>query len=151
MKDKTTKELYERYVTDLDTSERLKAIGWNYPTLFHWSANPTLDVLMLHRTGVDLDYQGPREHIFAAPTAMELHEQLPDEIWITLKNRSIQRQRGVFYFVKHNGKYVVSLMVKGESGQLYEFHREEDTSEANACGAMYAYIFENHLNELHVR
>jgi hypothetical protein len=32
---------------------------------------------------------------------------------------------------------------------VYELHREEDTSEANACGAMYAYIFENHLNEVH--
>ena len=34
---------------------------------------------------------------------------------------------------------------------MYAFHREEDTSEANASGTMYAYIFENHLNEVHTQ
>jgi len=73
-----------------------------------------------------------------------------NEVWITTKTKSLHRRRGLFYFTLYAGNHIVSLMVKSEdTDQVYEFHREEDTSEANACGAMYAYIYENHLNEVH--
>ncbi len=150
MKD-SIKDQYEKYVTNIDISQQLYACGFTYPTMFYWVANPKLDSLHLFRTGLDMDYIGPKEHRFAAPTATELKERYPDEVWITTNSgRSHLKRKGVFYFTKFNGKYIVSLMVTSdETGQIYEFHREEDTSEANACGAMFCFIYDNHLNELH--
>jgi hypothetical protein len=148
----STKDQYEKYVVNIDVAQRLFACGFTYPTMFYWVANPQLDTLTLYRTGVDLDYLGPPEHKFPAPTAMELKEHFPDEVWITTKTKSLHRRRGLFYFTLYAGNHIVSLMVKSEdTDQVYEFQREEDTSEANACGAMYAYIFENHLNEVHTQ
>jgi hypothetical protein len=149
MKGKSTRDQYEKYVCNIDVAQRLFACGFAYPTMFYWVANPQLDILTLYRTGVDLDYMGPPEHKFPAPTAMELKENYPDEVWVTTATKSLHRRKGLFYFTKYNGAYIVSLMVKGDTEQVYEFHREEDTSEANACGTMFAYIFENHLNEVH--
>ena len=144
----STRDQYEKYVVNIDLAQRLYACGFTYPTMFYWVANPQLDTLTLYRA--DMEYLGPREHRFPAPTAMELKEHFPDEVWITTASKSLHRRRALFYFTKYGKSYIVSLMVKSEdTQQVYEFHREEDTSEANACGAMYSYIFENHLNEVH--
>ena len=147
MKDNSTRAQYEKYVVSIDLAQRLFACGFTHPTMFFWVANAQLDTLHLYQAG--MEYLGPREHKFPAPTAMELKEQFPSKVWITTNNRSLTKREGLFYFTKYNTIYIVSLMVKSdETGQVYEFHREESSSEANACGEMYCYIFENHLNEV---
>ena len=85
MKD-STKAQYEKYVTNIDIAQQLYACGFTYPTMFYWVANPKLDSLHLYRTGVDMDYIGPKEHRFLAPTAMELKEHYPDQVWIRVNN-----------------------------------------------------------------
>jgi hypothetical protein len=141
---------YEKYVVNIDIAKRLKVCGFAAPTMFYWIDNPQLGTVCLYRTGVDMDYLGPAEHKVPAPTAFEIKELLPDEVWITTKSKSLIRREGQFYFTKYQGRYIVSLMIKSvDTAQIYELHREEDSSEANACGRMYCYIYENHLHELH--
>jgi hypothetical protein len=143
-KDKSLKAQYERFVVNIDIAQRLYACGFNHPTMFFWVANPQLDTLTLYRG--DSEYLGPLEHRFWAPTAGELKEYFPDEVWITTKNNSLQRKRGLFYFTKYGSHHIVSLMVTSdETHQVYEFHREEDSTEANACGEMLCYITENEM------
>jgi len=119
--------------------------------MFYWIANPALDTLTLFRSGLDMDYLGPPEHRFAAPTATEIKEGFPQEIWVTLTTKSIIKRSGIFYYSQYQGKHVVSLMIRRpETDQIYEIHSEEDANEANAVGMMYAYVVENHLDQIHV-
>lgn len=147
MKDNSLKTQYERYVCTIDTAQRLYSCGYNFPSMFFWIANPQLDTLTLYRS--DMQYFGPMEHRFPAPNAMELKERFPDEVWVTTKSKSLIRRKGLFYFTKYNGRNIVSLMISSaETGQTYELHREEDVNEAEACGRMLAYVFENHLDQI---
>ncbi len=151
MKD-SIKSQYERFVTNIDVSQQLFECGFNYPCMFYWVANPKLDSLHLYRTGMDMDYLGPVEHKYPAPTAGEIKEHFPNQVWVRVNNnRSHLKRPGTFHEIKHNGKYVVSLIMKSdETDMMYEVHREEDPNEANANGLMYCYIYENNLHELHV-
>jgi hypothetical protein len=36
-------------------------------------------------------------------------------------------------------------MVKGDTEQVYEFYREDAANEADACGGMYCYVYENNM------
>jgi hypothetical protein len=146
-KGKTT-AYYEKHVVNVDIAKRLKAGSLTLPSMFFWVCNPELGSAILYQSSTE--YHGPLEHKLPAPTAFELKEHFPVEVWVTVQLRSLRRCKGLFYFTKYNGLYAVSLMVKGDgTDQVYEFHREEADSEADACGAMLAYIFENHLNEVH--
>jgi hypothetical protein len=135
---------YEKYVVNLDIAKRLKACGYAAPTMFFWVDNPQLGTVRLYQS--TMEYQGLLEHKVSAPTAFEIKEHFPIEVWVTVRQHSLRRCKGLFYFTKYNGLYAVSLMVKGEgTDQMYEFHREEDETEANACGLMLAYILENNM------
>jgi len=147
MKDNSLKGKYGKYVADIDTAQRLYACGFKQDTLFFWIANPVLDSLALYRG--DWDYQGDPAYRFAAPTAPEIKENFPLEIWVTLKTRSHIKRPGVFHYSQYQGKHVVSLMIRGmETNQIYELYREEDINEANAVGRMLCYILENHLDQV---
>jgi len=93
-----------------------------------------------------MPYYGDPRHRFGAPTASEVKEAFPAEVWISTKNNSLHRMKGLFHFSKYGARHIVSLMVTSEqTKQVYEFHREESDNEANACGAMLAYIHENNM------
>lgn len=138
---------YEKYVANIDVSQRLYECGFRQNCMFFWVANPILDTLNLYQD--DMEYQGSPQHRFAAPTSVEIKEAFPQEVWITTKHRSIIRRHGIFHFLQHKGKHIVSLVIKSDdTHQVYEVHREEEENEANALGNMYCFIYENHLHEL---
>lgn len=144
MTDEKRTSHYEKYVVNIDIAKRLKSCGFSAPTMFFWVANPQLGTQHLYQS--TMEYHGPLEHKVLAPTAFEVKEQFPAEVWVTVRQHSLKRCTGLFYFTKYNGLYAVSLMVKGEgTDQMYEFKREEDETEANACGLMLAYILENNM------
>jgi len=150
MKASSTRTLYEKYVVNIDVAQRLYQCGFRQDCMFYWIANVALDTLNLYRTGAELDYMGTPEHKFAAQTAPEIKESFPQEVWVTMKTKSIVRRPGIFSYLQYQGKHVVSLTIRSsETDQIYEIHREEDKNEANAVGLMYCYVMENHLDELH--
>jgi hypothetical protein len=140
-------EAFEKFVVSPELAKRLKQCGFNTPSMFFWVINDTLGSTMLYRS--DSDYLGPLELRHWAPTASEIRSALPDELWISVRTRSVMRQPGTFHYLQSKGKYSVSLVVKSpDTGQMYEFYREEDKNEAEAVGRVYCYVFENGLHEL---
>ena len=144
----TAKELikYRDLVCTVDVAVQLKNV-WRFPTLFYWVCNPDMSDATLYLA--DTPYYGAPDAYFPAPLASEIKNVFPESVWVSVKTHSLSKSLGVFHFTKYNGLYAVSLMAKGrETEQLYEIHREEEKNEANACGLMYAYIFNNKLDQI---
>jgi len=135
---------YYKYVTSVETSKRLISCGFSGETMFFWMQNKPMNILILYRG--DVDYQGDRSLCVSAPTASEIKDKFPLEVWITTTH-SLHRRPAVFYYSQYQGKHIVSLMIKSlDTDQVYEVHREEDANEAEAVGRMYCYIIENDMH-----
>jgi len=139
-----SREYYYKYVAAFHLSRRLVNCGLKLTTLFNWSYSPQIERvdLILPNT----PYLGSEDNRYPAPTAFEIKEALPDEIWVTINTKNLRRRLGIFHFMKVGGLYKTSLMVHSEDKRdIYEFHREEAESEADSVASMLAYIHENNL------
>lgn len=138
---------YVKYVVSPDLAKRMHQCGYTTPSMWFWVVNDMLESTMLYRG--DTDYLGDLRYRFWAPTAAEIRAVMPQELWVTLKTKSIIRRAAHIHYLQQQGKHTASLVIRSaDTAQLYELYREEDTNEAEAVGRLWCYVYENGLNEL---
>lgn len=121
------------------TAKKLKRAGFPQNTRFYWRENATgVPELVMG----DNDSPEKKAGLLAAPLASEITDNYPFRVWITVEN-GLKHREGIFYFVKKDKFYVITLMIKGSDNDLlYEIHSTRDTSEAEARSLMYLFLRE---------
>jgi hypothetical protein len=124
----------QRYVCSLEISRKLRRAGITQTSLFSSD-----------------DANNSIGETYAAFTSAEIKDHFPNEIWVTVGEKSLRRKEAAFHFAKHKGIHKVSLMVVNSSPkEVYELQREEGANEADACALMLLYLKKNSLLEPNV-
>lgn len=138
--------------TSLELSKQLKEAGFPQESYFLWNSrrqNGTESIQMLRREQVgvlDFETQSIVDLYFAAPTAEEILEQLPNYVYIVSAGGGRHGAR-VDYVVGenwHTRELWSIAMAKGFERDTVPFE-VRDKVVANALAKMWLYLKENHL------
>ena len=138
----------EQFCTSLEISKQLKEAGYPQESLFTWIQCEEPDEFSLEKTehAIELikfdgirDDTGTFHEIFAAPTASELGEQLPNEIIISEKTH---------WFLTTWKRQSGEIAIKYKANEKPDYCPVKiGKTEANARAKMWIYLKQNNLLE----